>query len=248
MRLRLLTWNLKGSLGVDVARVADHIRSAGADVVALQEVQRRQAGGIARALGARSHRWAFKHQPAGTRAEGMTLVGVTRVVSSVHARALAHRWRPWSWRRRIVQVGMVDGGATVLNVHLTPHEAASQRAAEVTTVVEMVAAATGPVIVAGDLNERPDAPLHERLARAGLRDAWPSGATHAGLTNWRDWRPGTTALPTQRIDYVYVSAGVEVVSADVPGPGAAELAPFASLSDHLPVTAELAWGASRSQG
>jgi endonuclease/exonuclease/phosphatase family metal-dependent hydrolase len=104
----LVSWNLKGSAGPDVAGVVDHLRAEGADVVALQEVQWHQARRIARGLGARSWRWGFKHWPGNTWPEGMAVIGVTRP-ARVRSRALSHRWRLWSWRRRIVQVAMVDG-------------------------------------------------------------------------------------------------------------------------------------------
>ena len=38
MPLTLVTWNLKGSNGPDLAAVAAHLRAVDADVVALQEV------------------------------------------------------------------------------------------------------------------------------------------------------------------------------------------------------------------
>jgi endonuclease/exonuclease/phosphatase family metal-dependent hydrolase len=236
VQLRLVTWNLKGSDGLDVAAVAGHIRAAGADVVALQEVQRRQARDLARALGARSLRWAYKHQPFDTWPEGMAIVGVSRPVT-VQVRALTYRWRPWSWRRRIALVGTLDGGLTLVNLHLSPR-GAHLREAEIGEVLEMVAAAPGPVIVAGDLNERPDGPMHDRLAAAGLRDAWPPGAGD-GATNWARWEVGTAAPPDQRIDYVYVSAGVEVTAIAVPASAGTGLSGFSQLSDHVPVSAVL---------
>ena len=61
MPLTLVSWNLKGSKGVDIRAVVDHIEAMGAGVVVLQEVQRRQARKLARAVGAASCRWGFKH-------------------------------------------------------------------------------------------------------------------------------------------------------------------------------------------
>jgi endonuclease/exonuclease/phosphatase family metal-dependent hydrolase len=43
--------------------------------------------------------------------------------------------------------------------------------------------------------------------------------------------------PTRRIDYVFVNDGVDPVSVSVPRYGEPEFPPFASISDHLPVTA-----------
>jgi endonuclease/exonuclease/phosphatase family metal-dependent hydrolase len=236
VRLRLVTWNLKGSDGVDVAAVADHVRAARADVVALQEVQRRQARDLARTLAARSHRWAYKHRPLDTWPEGMAIIGVSRPVT-VRVAALTYRWRRWSWRRRIAMVGTLDCGVTLVDLHLSP-ERAHLREAEITQVLAIVAAAPGPVVVAGDLNEHPGGPMHDRLAAAGLRDAWPPDAGD-GNTNWSGWQPGTAAPPDQRIDYVYVSTGIDVAAITLPAADGTRSAAFSGLSDHLPVTAEL---------
>ena len=61
MVIRLLTWNLQGSKGVDVEAVVATISAQSADVVVLQEVQRVQARRLARRLALRHVRWTFKH-------------------------------------------------------------------------------------------------------------------------------------------------------------------------------------------
>jgi len=101
VHLTVLTWNLKGSKGIDVEAVVAHIQAAGADIVLLQEVQWHQERDLARALDARSHRWHFKHWPLTTWPEGMAVIGVTVAVTS-RARAITSPWRLWSWRRRIL--------------------------------------------------------------------------------------------------------------------------------------------------
>jgi endonuclease/exonuclease/phosphatase family metal-dependent hydrolase len=241
VHLRILTWNLKGSTGIDVARVAAHIRAAGADVVALQEVQRHQARALARALDAVSLRWAFKHQPFDTWAEGGALIGVTRRVTA-HGVALSHRWELWSYRRRIAVVGTVEGGPAVAALHLSTGAGpdAARRVAEVGTA--LAAAAGRPLIVAGDLNESPGGGVATAMAAAGLRDAWTGGEDDPGYTDFHGWTPGTDKPPTRRIDYVYVSEGVEVTEISVPRFGEPGFPVFAELSDHLPVTAALDTG------
>jgi endonuclease/exonuclease/phosphatase family metal-dependent hydrolase len=237
----VVSWNLKGSAGPDTATVAGCLREAGADVVALQEVQWHQARRIARALGARSWGWGFKHWPVRTWPEGMAVIGVDRRVR-VRTRALSHAWRVWSWRRRIVQVAQVDDGPgfTLVNLHLTPHGEVGLRTVEVATVLGVVGGGRGPVVVTGDLNERPGGPVHGQLSAAGLRDAAAAApGEEPAPTNWRGWRRGITAAPSQRLDYVYVSAEVEPVAVRVPRPGDAGFARFPAVSDHLPVTAVL---------
>ncbi|HLT68730.1 MAG TPA: endonuclease/exonuclease/phosphatase family protein [Acidimicrobiales bacterium] len=258
MATTLVTWNLKGAEDPDVRAVVDHLRAEGADLVCLQEVQWHQARRIARALDARSWAWSFKHWPVRTWPEGMAILGVGRPVR-VRARALTAPRRVWSWRRRIVQVGTVDGATplTVVNLHLSPDDLSALRAVEVATVLDLVAGVPGPVVVCGDLNERPGGGLHDRFAAAGLRDATANGVadgpdapTAPGSrrgadplpTNWRGWRRGTTEPPTQQLDFVYVGEGVEATAVRVPrGDGAVRFAAisFAAISDHLPVTAVL---------
>ena len=259
MPVTLISWNLKGHAGPDAGAIACELRRLAPDLVVLQEVQWHQARRIARSLGARSHRWGFKHWPLRTWPEGAAVVGVTRQVR-VRTRALSNGWRRWSWRRRIAQVAAVDGGPageppfTVVNVHLSPHDQADLRAAETATVLALAASRPGPVVIAGDLNQRPGGALHRRLAAAGFRDA--SGVDHdreppAGSrppdpvpTNWRGWQRGTTRPPSQQLDYVYVSPLVAGVELRVPRAGDDDLARYARLSDHLPVTAVLTPGSA----
>lgn len=144
------------------------------------------------------------------------------------------------------------GVLTLVNVHLTPHGEAGLREVETAAVLALVAGQPGPAVLCGDLNERPAGPVHRRLAEAGLRDAHeqaagpqPSPATpgragDAWPTNWPGWKRGTTAAPTRRLDYVYLSQGVGVTAVTVPAMGDPGFERFSHLSDHLPVTAVLA--------
>ncbi len=246
----LVTWNLKGSANPDTSAVADHLLAVGADVVLLQEVQWHQARRIARAVGARSHRWSFKHLALDTWPEGMAVVGVT---TTVHARthALSYAWQPWNWRRRIVQVITTGDRVTLVNVHLTSHDDPTLRQAEASTLLALVAERDGPVVPAGDFNERPGGPVGQAMVAAGFRDGWAESGPAPSVsdaarrvdpwpTNWRGWEPGTTELPTQQLDYVYLSTAVRAAELTLPLPeGAAGLARFSVLSDHLPVTARL---------
>lgn len=143
------------------------------------------------------------------------------------------------------------GVLTLVNVHLTPHGEAQLREGETAAVLALVAGRPGPAVVGGDLNERPAGPVHRRLAEAGLRDAHehaagpqpsPAAPGRSGdpwPTNWPGWQRGTTAAPTRRLDYVYLSPGVDVAAVRVPAVGDPGFERFSHLSDHLPVTAIL---------
>ncbi len=185
MSLTLVSWNLKGSKGVDVRAVVDHVEAMGADVLMLQEVQPCQARAIARSLGAKSRRWGFKHWPIRTWPEGMAVIGVTQPAPA-RTHAITHRRMPWSWRRRILQVATVRLDAetgpglevTLVNVHLSSGDAAAIRAIEAGAVVRRIAERGRQAVVAGDFNDLPAADLQGRFRRrAYVTCGRSSGAT-----------------------------------------------------------------------
>lgn len=245
--LTVVTWNLQGSRGVDVDAVAAHVRAVEADVLALQEVQRRQARSLARALEAGSLSWGFKHWPITTWPEGMALVGVSAPVVGVRTRALTARLKLTSWRRRIVQAGRVavPGPADVpvdgpevglVNVHLSPHrEAADVRRREVARILAdhtlASRAGAGPTIVAGDFNTEPGTPPWEQMREAGF------STPEKGPTYWR----GTPSdrPPEREIDYVWAPEGIEIDEVELPRHGEPGFDRFPRISDHLPVTVRL---------
>jgi endonuclease/exonuclease/phosphatase family metal-dependent hydrolase len=156
---------------------------------------------------------------------------------AVQAFGVTHRWNPFNWRRRIIQLGRFTDGPAVVNVHLTPHGPTSEadRAAEVAWLLGRLDR-TGDTVVGGDFNASPGDSIFARLADEGLRDAWsavhPDGA--GGDTNWHGRRDRP---PNRRIDYIWASAGSAVAAAGVPAFGTPGFAVFPLLSDHLPLTA-----------
>jgi endonuclease/exonuclease/phosphatase family metal-dependent hydrolase len=250
VQLTVMTWNLRGHDAPDVDAAAEVVRASGADVVALQEVQRHQARSIARRVGAASLGWGFKHWPAPIPPEGLAIMGVTRRLR-VRTRPLTFRFRLWSWRRRIFQLTTVRpegrrGPAFALaNTHLSAFDADDLRVREASTLVRAVASSRWPAVVVGDLNDDPDAPSIARFRDAGFRDTWaeinPDGSGGDGATNWHGWHRGTTKRPNRRLDYVLVPAGAEVVRVSVPRPGDEGFDVFTTVSDHLPVVATLSF-------
>jgi hypothetical protein len=59
--------------------------------------------------------------------------------------------------------------------------------------------------------------------------------------------PATRKPPTQRLDYVLISWGLEPVAVSLPHYGDPDFAPFASISDHLPLAATVAAADTPSQ-
>ena len=234
MPTRILTWNLQGRARPDLEAVAEVVGAAGADVVALQEVQRAQARRLAQLLD-RQLIGRFKHWPVVHPAEGLALLA-PRPVTDLRTVVLAHHLRFWSWRRRVAvraTVATADGPLPIVVTHLGAGvpEAERVRQAELT-----VAALDGPHgCIAGDLNTRPGSSVLAAYRAAGLRDAWDD--VRPGEQGPTNWRPGPRDVePTQRLDYVLVSETLEVISAAVPAWGDPGFERFGALSDHLPVT------------
>lgn len=242
MTVRLVTWNLLGSAGPSVEAVAGVLAPLDVDVVLLQEVQRRQARGIARALGGWNVTWTFKHWPLRVPAEGLAIL--SRLGWSQRRRIVLRPAPWWDWRRRValvVELDLPEGPVVVVNAHLSPHHA--QRAGGLTTEVERLERALAEhwpgqdSIVAGDLNDSPGGAAHRALVSAGRHDAW--AAVHgdlpepAGATNWTPG-PRRGRAPTQRLDHVLVPAGWEPISARVLDDDG-----LAELSDHLPLVVEV---------
>jgi endonuclease/exonuclease/phosphatase family metal-dependent hydrolase len=247
--VRVLTWNLQGSRGVDAAAVAEIIRRTGAEIVALQEIRRQQVGELGAALGMDERWWVFKHWPVVGRPEGLAVLTQHRLVAT--SSVVLQRAAFWSWRRRVVAEATLsrDGERfAVVNVHLSPHDATTRRGREASVVLERASTNSPTPILCGDLNEGPDGPAYRTFVGAGWTDAWLAAtgddAEAAGATNWtagrRVGRP-----PTQRIDYVFAPPAWLVESSAV----AVEPDRFddvARLSDHLPVVATLRPPASGS--
>jgi endonuclease/exonuclease/phosphatase family metal-dependent hydrolase len=241
--VRVLTWNLQGSQDVDVAAVAAIVHAATVDVIAFQEVQRLQARRIAAALSLRSRRWALKHWPVVHRAEGLAVLTPHRLVRS-RAFVVRRGWI-WAWQRRIGIDVTVDTGAgtmRLIDVHLSPHDHDAHRRREADLVLARARREPAAIVV-GDFNELPGGGALQALATAGWRDAWAvvHGDGDGGATNWtagnRLGRP-----PTQRIDFVLVPPGSRVMTATVIDTAGAVVAidEMSSLSDHLPLVAEVA--------
>jgi len=235
--IRVLSWNLQGRARPDLDDVAAAIRERSPDVVALQEVQRSQAAGIAARLGWWST-WRFKHWSVVVPPEGLALLAPAPL-AEVRRAHLAGTARLWSWRRRIALAGTLEGPAgrcTVVDVHLGAGVGDDERARQARRTAELVA---GPGCVVGDLNTKPGSVVLDAFAAVGLRDAWAEARPgERGATNWG---PGPRdGAPTKRLDYALVTSDLEVRSVDVPTHGEPDFARWGALSDHLPLVVELA--------
>lgn len=225
--LEVLTWNIHAE---DPEHLAEVIEEAGADVVALQEVdvhRRRsgcvdQAAEIAEALGMEAVFGA--NVDAGSQCGGK---------DALYGDALLSRYPVLEWdhtllpRRSGEQRGMleavldVDGRRVrVVSTHFE-YGSSKERKEQAETVAERLENSDEPVVVMGDLNGEPHDPALAPLRRV-LTDAWEEAGQGDGYTN-------PSRSPRRRIDYVFVrNLGVDDIEV---------LASRAS--DHLAVRADL---------
>ncbi len=222
MRLRVVAYNVHGFRD-DVerlARLVNHYRPA---VLLLNESGARwQVRRFARAVGMRaaSDPWS----PLRRRVKNAILVRSPWRIAErrLHRFARSARWFPRG--ALVARLACPPATVTAVSIHLglAPRE----RLAHVRTLLDLAARIEGPLVIGGDLNERPDgravAALGERF-----RDAWLLAGDVAGETY-------PAREPSARIDYLFVSDAVVTQKVIVPaGPDAR------GASDHLPVIAEV---------
>jgi endonuclease/exonuclease/phosphatase family metal-dependent hydrolase len=221
----VLTWNVHGSQRPDVAEIATAIRRETPDIVAIQEIRKRQAAALAKLLQMR-YSWSLKHEPYTKvmwwRSEGMAIM-TPHLLDAVGHTEISDDQPMRSWRRRIAQWGLVGrpdrSMVMIYNLHLSPHDADDSRRAEAERVGELVASigADPPPVVAGDFNDAGDPSIIELLP----------GVEHvaAPMSN-------PSEAPSQALDHVLLPAVARNVG--VSAPDGSEL--WAAISDHLPVT------------
>ena len=232
MHVRVMTFNIRHGENMDrvyaLEGIAEVIRAAGSDLVALQEVDRR--------WGERS---AFEDQPA--RLGEMTgMAGyfgaalvrdggeygnliLSRFPLAECAVSALPRLGEGSEQRCVVsaRVEAEGGPVRVYCTHLQ-HNSAPERAAQVTALLELMGGESGPCVLAGDFNAQPHQEELGPLMRE-MTDAWTSVSVEPGYTI-----PSTE--PAKRIDYVFTSSDLRVAEARVVRTRA---------SDHLPVVVDL---------
>jgi endonuclease/exonuclease/phosphatase family metal-dependent hydrolase len=235
----VVTWNIPGSAGLDVAGVAEIVAAAEPDVVVVQEIQRGQARRLGRALQMPSMRWAFKNL-SWPRREGLAVYTRHRIATSTSF-VLRNAWF-WNWRRRIALQAAIDCDGRlvdIVNVHLSPHDHREHRRREAHIVIERVRGLASRPIIAGDCNDLPGQPGPAEFVTAGWVDAWMLDQLR-DLDGSTNWTPGARLgrPPTQRLDYVFAPPDWTVLDAAVLAT-ADRFDWFADRSDHVPLSATL---------
>jgi len=229
--VRIVTWNLQGAHLRDVAAVAGMLHELDADIVCLQEVQRRQFRQLRSAVG-RFALWSFKHWPVRIPAEGLAIASRSPIVRN-RTFSISRGEPFWSWRRRIAQAVVVERDGVLVrmvNTHLGAHVDDEELARQARRIV---AIARDLQVIAGDLNVRPDSGVLAEFLP--LRDAWSILHPHAPSpsTNWR--HGPRDEPPVQRLDYICVAPAAHVRDVQIP----TDWERWAPLSDHLPVIVDL---------
>lgn len=233
--LSVMTFNIASAVETDndLDPIADAIELEEADIAGLQEVDRSwsrsdsldQARELALRLG-----MTYRFDPVvdcsavDVDSDGFCRYG-TAVLSRFSLRAATAR--DYSLPRAgneeprgLAEVGVNVRGRrlTVFNTHLSQVHAA--HSAQVREIWRVVSATRGPYVLMGDFNAKPNSPDIVWLRRR-LTDA-------AQLMNVQRPTVGNT-----RIDYVFVSKGIKVLSARVPPSSARR------VSDHRPLVVKL---------
>jgi endonuclease/exonuclease/phosphatase family metal-dependent hydrolase len=235
-RARVMTYNVHGFIGTDSVfdpeRIVRVIEAGEPDLVALQEVELGRNGAdrsalfdwLGARLGMRCHFTATRHGLRG--GEFGNAVLSRHDFELVSEGTLPRRGgepRAVQW----LKVRAPGRDFHLMNVHLSPWlwERRPQVHALLGTEWLIRAGSALPLVVCGDFNMSPITLVYRRLARTMLDAQTAKGAA---TPTW------PSAYPLLRIDHLFVSRDMSVISCRVLRGGFANRA-----SDHLPILAEL---------
>ncbi|MBL9188826.1 MAG: endonuclease/exonuclease/phosphatase family protein [Opitutaceae bacterium] len=233
MTLRVMSYNIHHAEGLDgkldVARIAQVIVDAKADLVGLQEVDRGVERTQRRDLPAELAKLTgltvqfdknIAHQGGDYGNAVLSRFPIKRA-KNTHLKSFAN-----GEQRGVQQLILDVQGREVLflNTHLDARRDTAEREHSATELRAIVSAAGAmPVILVGDFNATPDAksiaPLHDILT-----DAWTAVSQEPGFTI-------PVKKPSKRIDYIWITpATITPVKMAVL---------HSEASDHLPIVVEL---------
>jgi endonuclease/exonuclease/phosphatase family metal-dependent hydrolase len=208
-RLSVLTFNIHGALDgrrrVRLHRIGAEIAATRADVVLLQEVDRFRAR-----TGYRDEPALLARQLQMSPAFGANVVRPStapRHATSQYGTTILSRYpivaasnTPLPDRRGLEQRGLLEATITlagqdvhIFDTHLQ-NTSRSMRVAQMRAVRALIRAVPGPVLLGGDLNNRPGGRVL-RIARSFLGDTWPEAGAGPGYTHGQHH-------PRIRIDYL----------------------------------------------
>ncbi|MFC0674177.1 endonuclease/exonuclease/phosphatase family protein [Brachybacterium hainanense] len=226
--MRVVSWNVRG-MRDDLRALIDTVRDLEPDLLLLQEapqviVPTARLRWLARRMG-------LEVLVGGRLCRGLAILASAETAGQVIRRGLTPVPQRLTDANSVFPRGIaavrlsVPGGGelVVANLHLALDE--EHRAIHVGRALELVGRAGAPVIIGGDLNERPEAPAFRALTRV-LAD--PAAAAAEPTFPAR--------RPSARIDALLTTPGMAVRRSEVvtctAGVSAARLA---GATDHLPV-------------
>ena len=232
--IRVLTYNIHHGEGLDgetdLARIADVIRNTNADLVALQEVDRgvRRTDGVDQParLGELTGMAAVFEKNADIQGGDYGNAVLSRYPIERYVNHKLPRMGE-NEQRGLLEVHVRVNGREVVffATHVDHQEDDSERLASVDALRGCVAQFKGkPVIVAGDMNARPDGRVIERM------DAF---LNNAAIGSEAETLSFPADSPDRRIDYVFYTEGTGLRAAGC------EVIDEPVASDHRPVLATL---------
>lgn len=234
LTFRVMTYNIHHGEGtdgkIDLLRIVEVIQREGADLVALQEVDRRVQ---------RTQRRDLPEELA-------ALTGMTCVFSNnfhfqggeygnaVLTRFPVIRWdnrhykmlRPGE-QRGLLQVILGVNGRQLrfMNTHIDYRPDDAERLSNVEEIKRVTDGSGNlPTIVCGDFNDTPGSGVHGRMKEQFL-DSWEAAGQGDGFTY-------SSEKPVKRIDFVFISRDAPLVPLKA-------WVPRSAASDHLPLVVEL---------
>jgi endonuclease/exonuclease/phosphatase family metal-dependent hydrolase len=220
--LRVMTYNVR-SLRDDADALAAVVRSCAPDVLLVQEAPRflrwrSKRAALARRCGLVV---ATADRPGGLCIITALRADVVDTSFSLLPKTSGHH------QRAIAGATVACAGAhwRLLSVHMSTD--ASERQRHVAALAPVLSAeSVAPLIVGGDINEDPGGPTYSALSAHG-QDCFAVAGSGDGFTS-------PSASPTRRLDAIFASPSLSVVSCEViDAPG------VAAASDHRPVLAVL---------
>jgi endonuclease/exonuclease/phosphatase family metal-dependent hydrolase len=240
LRFRVMTYNIHHGEGldrrVDLERIARVIQQEGADIVALQEVDRGTS------------RVGRRDMPA----ELAKLTGMTCVFSNnfsfgggEYGNAVLTRYPVRSWKnvhypmlrpsepRGLLRLELDIHGVELVffDTHLdyNSRNDDSERWASVAEIETAIRPHLGkPLLLCGDFNDTPTSRVYERLSNT-FEDTWALAGQGDGFTD-------PAGVPGNRIDYLWFLKGQHLKPIKI-------WVPESSASDHRPVVAEFSLSA-----